>query len=388
MTRRNVPLWLVYVVTQGTPLYWPYMFQLVTVVRGLSAAEFGMLKGIFYLVAITTEIPAGVAADRLGRRGTMLLGALLNGCACVLYTRAHSFEAFAAAEILFGVGIALISGADSALLYDSLRADGRSDDYLRFAARGRTAGLLAIAAALPFCDVFLVRDGDPVATYGATAGLCWLGVLAAAGLKEPPRGEARSARAITGGALREVASNRSLIALLVFTTGVFLLIRASNSLFFNPLLAEKGVPVSGYGSMFAAMCVAGGLLAWRIDRLEGWLGTRATLIAMPMLLMGMYAGLLATDAPLAAGLFLLGGAVAGVFSPIGQHLLNRMAGASAHRATLLSIQSVCWRGSYAVASVVLGWALDAWSLEAAVCMLLALASFCLLVAAPRLMRAR
>ena len=110
--RRNVRLWILFMVSQYMPLYWPYMFHLVTAVRGLSAAEFGALKGIYYLSAIATEVPSGVAADRLGRRGAMVLGAFLNGGACLLYVRAESFEAFAVAEILFGVGTALVSGAD------------------------------------------------------------------------------------------------------------------------------------------------------------------------------------------------------------------------------------------------------------------------------------
>ncbi|MCG8589481.1 MAG: MFS transporter [Proteobacteria bacterium] len=329
-------LWVLFMVSQYMPLYWPYMFHLVTVVRGLSAAEFGALKGIYYLSAIATEVPSGVAADRLGRRGAMVLGAFLNGGACLLYVRAESFEAFAVAEILFGVGTALVSGADSALLYDTLLADGRGRDYLRLSGRARTAGLLGTALALPFCDAFLVRDGDPTLTYGVTAGIVWLGALAAAFLVEPPRTRSASASAVTRAALTEVWTNRAVLALLVYTTGCFLLLRASNSLFFNPLLAAKGIPADSYGGVFAAMCVAGALVAWRVDWLESRLGARGTLALVPLLLIAMYGGLLATAVPAAAGLFLLSGAVSGVLSPVGQHLLNRMASSSAHRATAVA----------------------------------------------------
>ena len=82
---RSFRLMLVYQLTQHTPLYWPYMFLFITNVRGLPAADFGLLKSIYYFTVMAAEVPFGVVADRLGRRTTLVLGALANSGGCVLY---------------------------------------------------------------------------------------------------------------------------------------------------------------------------------------------------------------------------------------------------------------------------------------------------------------
>jgi hypothetical protein len=46
--------------------------------------------------------------------------------------------------------------------------------------------------------------------------------------------------------------------------------------------------------------------------------------------------------------------------------LNREVSSSHHRATVLSLQSVAWRGSYALAAPAIGWSLDVLSLQQAV----------------------
>jgi MFS family permease len=128
---RSFRLMLVYQLTQHTPLYWPYMFLFITNVRGLPASDFGLLKSIYYFAVMGAEVPLGVVADRLGRRTTLLLGALANSGACLLYATGASFAAFAVAELLFALTTAMQSGADSALLFDAYAADDRAHEFPR-----------------------------------------------------------------------------------------------------------------------------------------------------------------------------------------------------------------------------------------------------------------
>src|SRR5262245_29370790 len=98
---RNFRLMLAYRITQHTPLYWPYMFQFVTQVRGLPASDFGLLKSIYYCGVMAAEVPLGVVADRLGRKTTLVLAALANCAGCALYAFGRSFAHYAAAESCF-----------------------------------------------------------------------------------------------------------------------------------------------------------------------------------------------------------------------------------------------------------------------------------------------
>jgi MFS family permease len=135
------------------------MFQYVTATRGLSAAEFGLLKSLTYLSTILFEVPSGVIADKFGRRWTLIAGAFLAALGCLAYAAGRGFWLFAMAEIVLGISGALISGADSALLYDSLRADHRQLEYPRAEGRIKTAQMLGYAIGLPATDVLLVRNG-------------------------------------------------------------------------------------------------------------------------------------------------------------------------------------------------------------------------------------
>jgi MFS family permease len=75
------------------------------------------------------EFPTGYLADRLGYRRSLILGALCIALGWFTYALTASFSSFLVAEILLGLGTAFSSGADSALLHDSLVAEGKKGDY-------------------------------------------------------------------------------------------------------------------------------------------------------------------------------------------------------------------------------------------------------------------
>src|SRR5688572_26215708 len=97
--------------------------------RGLEFDEIMVLSALYSAVVIFVEIPTGAMADRMGRRVTMMAGALAMVAACLVSFGAHSFAAFALAEALAAISISLCSGADSAYLFDLLAADGRAEEY-------------------------------------------------------------------------------------------------------------------------------------------------------------------------------------------------------------------------------------------------------------------
>jgi predicted MFS family arabinose efflux permease len=363
--RRNAALFTLYSIGQNAPLYWPYMFHLVTVVRGLSPTEFGALKGLYYGATVALEVPMGAVADRFGRRVTLLLSALLNALACAMYAVASDFALFAAAELVFAVCNALHSGADSALLYDSLAAEGREADYARSYGRARASSYLTLVIGLPLTDLWLVRAGDPAPAYLATALLALLGAGAAFAMREPPRLHGRSTFALAGSALRAVGRDRLLLVLILYGTGVYMLYRSANAAYYNPVLAWKGVSVERFGSLYAVVSACGALAAWRAHALRARLGDRALVVAMPCAVLAMYAGLALVPGSAVVLLFAIEGTVGGLFPVVAHDLVNRRVDDSSHRATLLSLVSFAWRGSYALASVWIGWTLDVFALPGA-----------------------
>ncbi|MGH0033959.1 MAG: MFS transporter [Myxococcota bacterium] len=365
-----------------SPLYWPYMLHYVTAVRGLEAVEFGALKAIYYVVCTVSEIPTGVVADRIGRRAALVTGAALAALGTGAIALAHSFLEFAAGEACIGVSTALMSGADSALLYDSFEGDDRDRRYARAEGRSRAAAMIFSTAALPLTDAFLVRDGDPAWAYVVTAGLCATGIASALAMVEP-RGASRPAAAeITRRAVGDVVRVPGIASLFLYGIAVYVMVRAANMSFFNPVLEGAGWPVDRFGSIFALLTLIGAASAWLAPRLLDRLGERAVVLAVPAALVGMFMGLTFTrDALAVPALLCVVGVVSGLHQPVLRVMINRRAPSSERRATLLSIESMGSRIVWSAVVVFTGWALDHWPLDGALWSTIGVGSVALLGAA-------
>jgi len=110
-------------VSPWLPVFFLYFIERVTL------GEAVLLGSVYYFSVFLLEVPSGYCSDRFGRRITLILASFMTVVACVLYLMANSFEALVAAQVLLASGIAFQSGSDSALLYDSLRALGREQEY-------------------------------------------------------------------------------------------------------------------------------------------------------------------------------------------------------------------------------------------------------------------
>lgn len=88
-----------------------------------------LLGSAYYFSVFLLEVPSGYCSDRFGRRPTLILASIMTVIACALFAVADSFVVLLAAQVLLAAGIAFQSGSDSALLYDSLHALGREEEY-------------------------------------------------------------------------------------------------------------------------------------------------------------------------------------------------------------------------------------------------------------------
>ena len=96
---------------------------------GLTLTDVLLLQAIFSIATVVMEYPSGYLSDRLGYRFSLLLASLLAISGWATYTMAGSFTTVLLAEIQLGVSYAFISGADSALLFETLRS--HEEDYTR-----------------------------------------------------------------------------------------------------------------------------------------------------------------------------------------------------------------------------------------------------------------
>ncbi len=89
------------------------------------------------------EIPTGIYSDIIGRKKTVILGALTATLSAVLYAAGHSYWPLFAGAILEGLSRAWYSGNNDALLYDSVRESGKSETFAHHL--GRTSSMFQLA---------------------------------------------------------------------------------------------------------------------------------------------------------------------------------------------------------------------------------------------------
>lgn len=108
--------------------------------NGLSLLQVFALQAVFAFAVVVIEIPSGYFADLWGRRTSLLWGAWFSSLGFLCYSLSTSFEAFLIAELLLAVGAGLVSGADSALIYDSLLLEKKEQHYALYEGRYMSIG--------------------------------------------------------------------------------------------------------------------------------------------------------------------------------------------------------------------------------------------------------
>ena len=107
---------------------------------GMSMTEILVVQGFFGFVMALFEFPSGYVADRIGYRKTLVGASALAAVGWGTYSVADSIALVVVAEAILGVSVSMVSGADTALLYESLRAADRESQFARWSGRVRFWG--------------------------------------------------------------------------------------------------------------------------------------------------------------------------------------------------------------------------------------------------------
>jgi MFS family permease len=105
--------------------------------------SFTLGLSIFSIITISAallEVPTGILSDKAGRKKTIALGTLASIFGIVLWALGGSYAVLAAGAILIGLGEALFSGNNAALLHDTLKELGRESEFSE--SFGKTSSML------------------------------------------------------------------------------------------------------------------------------------------------------------------------------------------------------------------------------------------------------
>ncbi|QXE89218.1 MFS transporter [Geomonas subterranea] len=320
---------------------------------GLSLTQILLLQSIFSVATLALDYPAGYVSDRLGYRCALNIASVLGIIGWGIYIWADSFASVLLAEIILGMSLSFISGSDSALLFETLRAQGEEQSYARhqgrmhgFAQAGEAAGAI-LAGVIYACEPrlpFILQ----VAVWGAA-------LMVTRQLADSPRahGPVRShlAEAIAT-ARYAFGENRHLRYTILLNT-VLGIASFYPVWLIQPYMQHAGVPVAWFGPVWAGANLTVAVCALASHRLHNRLGDRGMVLLFLFLVVIGYLGL---------------GLAAGVWGFLFYYLLTCMRGlrgpmmlahtqresASANRAATLSLQSVSFRLLFVVTGPLVG----------------------------------
>jgi MFS family permease len=327
--------------------------------RGLSLFQVNTIYSIIVLTIFLSEVPTGVIADRLGRKCSVVVALFLQFLGEFFYIFASNYIAFVLIAILGGVAYSFLSGANEALIYDSLPEENRENAMKQAMGRVGAAYQLAYFVA-PLLGGLIISKlvlSKYLLGIALTAASVFVAFLISLTLKEPPspyHHQKTSALQILKSGVAQVRKNRKIqrIAAVAILTGSF---SATLINYYQPYFVQFGLTTS---LPIGAALSLGGLAAFfvlnNIALIERKLGRFALfyLSFFPGVFYLLFA--IAPNIPALFPAFILTYAFADAKNPIISAYQNEQIESSS-RATTISMISMIGKIYVAIVSLLLGW---------------------------------
>lgn len=330
--------------------------------NGLNPTQIFTIQAAFHLAVLLLEVPSGYLADVVGRKKTLVFGAIFFPLGLALYAVGRSFAAFICAEAVLAVSVSMRSGCDSAMLFDSLRLLKREGEYKRFEGRcalfARTGTAVSSLAGGLLATVFLRL---PFLVNVASA--LFMPALAIS-LVEPEREPRRSKNPMLD-ILRicRYCLRQPHIRPVILFCGMLMASQLTALWAYFLLYRELGIGVGWFGVLFAVFQLAGALGGSRAHAFSERFGAKASLFLVQLspvfyVLLGLFPSIWLLPL-ISANAFLWNLAY-----PVLLERLNLAVGSDV-RATVLSLAGMAGSVTFIVVSPLFGRLVDAVSLSAA-----------------------
>ena len=261
----------------------------------LSAAQAILFYAIYDVTTTVLEVPSGYFSDRWGRRKTLIASACAGFMSCAFFALGEGFWVLALAQIAMGAHIALASGTDSSLLYESLAEEGRAGEVEKEEVRAWRYSFVALAVSAVLGGVFaLLGLRLPFAASAVAFGAL---ILIAVQFSEPGRtgrnrGEAERLKALRRALFHPALAWLFALSVLIYGFGHLPFV------FGQPFILEV---LGGPGFIAEAAVVSGGVTtlmmlvsvatSWLAPGARRWIGLKSLLLSAFCIQIMLVAGL-------------------------------------------------------------------------------------------------
>lgn len=342
-SKRAVLLYQVYLIF-SEPLFWgPVVILSLQTLAHMSLSRIFLMEAVVILVLVVCTIPAGALADVIGKKRAVLLGRVFLVLSVVLFMTMQSEVQAWAGNIAWALGYALISSAESSLLYEILAVRGIERTFKRV--QGRAVGTRFLVAAFTSLSVgFLAEIHPRLPLMISLPGMVFALVLVCF-MRETSQTKTYSASAQYKVLCRGTAFVLRTPVVLWMIGFAALVTVVSKVWFFlyNPYFELVAVPLTHYGFIFFLVNIVAWLSSLYTYKIEEVLGESTLIVvslatlALPLCIMALF------PTYAAAYLVLAQNVVRGFIRPFTEDFVHHhvTAGGSSteSRATIMAVKS-------------------------------------------------
>ncbi len=151
--------------------------------RVMTYGELGLVDALVFTYGLLAEVPTGAISDMIGKKRTLLAAMWLASMGWLVTGAGDDKATVILGFVLASTGWAFFSGAQEALVYDSLKERGQEQRFERIIATSHTLGLLTLVVSVLAGGVlYNLWFRLPHYAWGI---MYFIGFLAALGLREP-----------------------------------------------------------------------------------------------------------------------------------------------------------------------------------------------------------
>jgi len=337
--------------------------------NGLSLTEIMILQSLFSITIVLLEVPTGYFADVFGRKKSLIYASFFSFFGFVIYSLSYSFYQFLVAEIFLAFAISLMSGSDSALLYDTLKDLKKENLYKKIWGNILSYGLISIA----FASIIggFVGKIDLRWTIYLTVPFMALLIPLSFSLEEPKRHKVIFKKGYILELFKTIKctiiKNRKLKWLIIYS-GILLGFNSVALWLYQPYFKISGLDIAYFGIVFASFNIIAAISSKYAHKIESIAGQKLSLISL-VLIVGISYLLMSNFIYIFSFSFaFLQQFVRGFSRPIIEDYVNKLT-SSEIRATVLSVQNMSFQFFYAAVIPIIGWIADIYSLVQALTIL-------------------
>ena len=329
----------------------------------ISFAQAMILQSFFTVCIFILEVPTGAIADYFGRKTSIILSCIFLILGPILYASSKNFHIFFIAEFLFALGVALASGAEEAIIYDSLKELGKENESKKVFSKFNSLHMLGITISAPVGGIIAKYMGLQFPMF-LTAIPTFIALFFVISIKEPSINKQeeslRYLKTIKSG-FTYLIKNKTLKILatdfiVIYVISYFII------WLYQVALKNLGVDIKYFGFIHAILCLSqvailGNFLNFQkiFKTNKQFIFWSAFITGICLLVTGISTSIILTILALTIGI----GFGKGRFANISNYMNKFME--SKNRATVISSISMFQRLAQAIANPIVGFLTD-WSL--------------------------